>query len=1120
MESDNGQINSDTSDLDRFRDFYLNLNNDNDDSQVSCLPNLDFPRYNNTCVDNFKYYTIDEFNHKFANEQESFNSDLKFMNYNVRGINCNYDNLVTYLVALNVRPDILVLTECHITKDNVNIDLSTKFKLEGYNLYYCKSVVTYGGVIIYVKENIKASYNEQLCETNEQYDALYLDIGKIDKKSNFTIGGLYRHCRQKSTDKICFINALHQQIMKLKLNKNKAILLGDMNINLMNSMSDKESMIYLNTLLGNGLEGHVFLPTRIQFHKNSLNLKSASLLDHIFSNLYEYECTSGNLKYDHSDHFGNFLFVKNIFKIERSNSTSVLRRNYKNLNISNLESDFNKIDWDSEVYNEPNIDTCFENIISETEKLLENHLPLTELSRRKSKYIHKPWIDSDLLNEIRTQNELYNKKCKPTHNLNINIENNERFKIQKNKVTAMRRKKKTIYFRSYFEKHKSDSRKMWKGINLALNQFKRKPSMPETVYDSSHIPVNDPQEMANKFAEHFASVPCKARSKIKASKTHYLDYMEKIPVCQNYLILHNASIEDIYNLLNSLKSNSSPGPLQIPNYFIKKIAHKLAPPLTNAINKSLEYGYVPKILKIGKQTPVFKSGKHNISNFRPITVCNAFSKILEKVVRSRLDIFLKDNKILNKYQFGFRKAHSTTHAIINLFEATLDGLETKLKVGGVYLDISKAFDTVSHDILLRKLEHYGIRANALLWFESYLKDRTQYVEVNKCKSKPYKTNISVPQGGVLSAILFILFTNDIIIASRELKFSIYADDTCLIIAIERDEYNESAKNEIRKVMDWFAANCLLLNINKTDYSYFGPYFNKSYEKGQYDLCDLHEVVPKFLYEIEDPNYTGPSAETINKKGEFILYDLHEITPKLYINEFLESNDDIILESDNVKYLGLFIDSRLKFEYHINITSSRLSRMIGTFWNCCEIDIKTKKVIYHSLVESYLNYGIVIWASEFAKNIMTDRDYNRIPTNLKKIVTTQNKIVRAICRKPKFNKKTKTYTKSAPLYKELNILRLKELYFYNLGILVYEHYHNPDFPELIAEKFKSHNSTKNTRSNNLNLHYEVPKYLSTYCKPSIAGIMFWNSLPNDMKNTQSKNYFKTLLKQYLINKQTE
>ena len=353
------------------------------------------------------------------------------MNYNVRGINCNYDNLVTYLAALNIRPDILVLNECHITKDEINIDLSNRYKLEGYKLYYIKSAVSYGGVIIYVKENIKATYNEKLSETNEQYDALYLYIGKIDKRSNYVVCGIYRHCKKNNTDKICFINALQQQINKLKLNKNKAILLGDINIDLMKSMSDKESMIYLNTLLGNGLEGHVFLPTRIQFHKNSLNLKSATLLDHIFSNLHEYEYQSGNLKYDHSDHFGNFLIVKNVIKINRSHPTPILRRNYKNLNISDLENDFDDIDWDSTVYNELNIDNCFENIILETERLLDKHLPLTEISRRKCKYIHKPWIDSKLLGEIRAQNELYNIKCNPTENIDLNIENNSRFKHQK-----------------------------------------------------------------------------------------------------------------------------------------------------------------------------------------------------------------------------------------------------------------------------------------------------------------------------------------------------------------------------------------------------------------------------------------------------------------------------------------------------------------------------------------------------------------------------------------------------------------------------------------------------------------------------------------------------------------
>lgn len=1121
MNCDSDQNHTDTSDLEKFRKFYLNLNGINDDSEpnrASDLINDDFPRYNNTKIEDFQYYTIDEFNNKFTVEEYA-EKDLKLMNYNVRGINCNYDNLVTYLSAISIRPDILVLTECHITKDLSNNDLTNKYKLEGYNLFFCKSIISYGGVIIYVKESIKATYNEELCESTEYYDSLYIDIGKINKKCNFTIGGLYRHCKQTNTDKICFINSINQHLTKLKLNKNKAIILGDMNINLMNCMADKESMIYINTLLGNGLEGHVFLPTRITFHKNSPILKSASLLDHIFSNLYEYECYSGNLKYEHSDHFGNFLIVKNVFLSKKTPKNPVLRRNYKQFDLINFENDFDKIDWNQNVLHEQNLDTCFENIITETEKLLDSHLPLSEMSHRKVKYIHKPWIDRYLLNEIRIQNNLYSKKCNPTNDINENSTNENRFKAQKNKVTTMRRKKKTAYLRNYFEKHRNDSRKMWSGINLALNQLKRKPSMPETIYDSENKLICNPQEMADKFATHFANVPNKTRKKLKHSDKHYLDYLNKVPVCQNYLILHNASIDDIYNLLNSLKNNSSPGPLSIPNYFLKQIAHKLAPPLTNAINKSLEYGYVPHILKIGKQTPVFKSGKHNLANFRPITVCNAFSKILEKVVRVRLDAFLKDNNIINKYQFGFRKAHSTSHALINLYEATLDGLETKLKTGGIYLDISKAFDTVSHDILLRKLEHYGIRENALLWFQSYLKDRTQYVEVNKCKSEPYTSNIGVPQGGVLSAILFILFTNDIIQSTKILKFSIYADDTCLIVSIKENKYHDNAIKELEKVIDWFSSNQLLLNIDKTDYTCFGPNYNKIYEKGDYDLFELHTVAPKFLYEFEDKHYTGPSAEEINKKGEFILYELHEITPNIYLNEYLINSDgDMISNNENVKYLGLYIDSRLKFNYHISITSCRISRMIGTFWKSPELDVKTKKILYHSLVESYLNYGILIWASEFSKNLMTDTNYDRIPCNLKKIISVQNKIIRAICRKPKFDKNTQTYTKSTPLYNQLKVLRLKELYLYNLGILVYEYYYNNDSPKLITEKFKKQNTPQNTRSNNLNLNYDVPKYIKSYGKPSIAGSILWNSLPNDIKMIDKKNTFKQKLKSYLLDKQ--
>ena len=247
-------------------------------------------------------------------------------------------------------------------------------------------------------------------------------------------------------------------------------------------------------------------------------------------------------------------------------------------------------------------------------------------------------------------------------------------------------------------------------------------------------------------------------------------------------------------------------------------------------------GYVPKAFKIGKQTPVHKVGDNSINNFRPITVCRSLSKILEKIVRVRVNEYITENKILNNSQFGFRSKHSTNHAMINLTDITLESLDKHLKVGGVFLDIAKAFDCVNHNILLRKLEFYGFRDTALMWFQSYLKDRTQFVSIKNQKSDTYTLTCGVPQGGTLAPILFILFMNDIINSSKIFDFSIYADDTCLILAIEKSKYNEVMRTELNKVIDWFSSNDLLLNITKTDYLNFGPHYNKVYTKGE----DAHQ----------------------------------------------------------------------------------------------------------------------------------------------------------------------------------------------------------------------------------------------------------------------------------------
>ena len=186
---------------------------------------------------------------------------------------------------------------------------------------------------------------------------------------------------------------------------------------------------------------------------------------------------------------------------------------------------------------------------------------------------------------------------------------------------------------------------------------------------------------------------------------------------------------------------------------------------------------------------------------------------------------MERSDILTDNQFSFRSRHATSHAMIKLFDESLSALDNKnSKVGTVLLDISKTFDCVNHDILLDKLYHYGIRGLVRDWFKSFLTDRTHYVDINGNKSDPYSPTIGVPQGSVLGPILFLIYINDLRNASNILSFSIFADDTSLLLSSERDLYNETFITELKKVMGWFTSNKLLLNYSKSQYMFFGPLY--------------------------------------------------------------------------------------------------------------------------------------------------------------------------------------------------------------------------------------------------------------------------------------------------------
>ena len=379
----------------------------------------------------------------------------------------------------------------------------------------------------------------------------------------------------------------------------------------------------------------------------------------------------------------------------------------------------------------------------------------------------------------------------------------------------------------------------------------------------------------------------------------------------NSMYLNQVTSDEIYNIIKNFK-NKSTLDIRISSLKIANTSIKFADTLAKIIDKSFTEGVFPEQLKSARVVPIHKEGsKTDVENYRPISLLASISKVYEKLMHSRIINFLDSNNSLYEMQYGFRSGRSCEHALLKAQHVLLESLSKKQISLLLLIDFSKAFDMVEHTILLRKLEHYGIRGLALKWMTSYLKNRSQFVSLSGVNSSIKQMQYGVPQGSILGPLLFIIYINDLPNIFNRAKFTLYADDANIIINGANIADIVQQLNELCNILpNWVISNGLALNLKKTKYMLF-------------------------------------SRQNIELPDEF---------------KILNKKIDRVKE---VRFLGVIVDEKLNWSAHIKTLKSKIGIL-------CKIKkllpIQAKMQIFQSLIQSHLNYCSIVWGFTAKSNI--------------------------------------------------------------------------------------------------------------------------------------------------------
>jgi hypothetical protein len=478
---------------------------------------------------------------------------------------------------------------------------------------------------------------------------------------------------------------------------------------------------------------------------------------------------------------------------------TIRARDFSKYNPTDVTNELRNANW-SDIFSAndtTNAVLCFNTILNDT---FTKHAPFIN---KRVKGRPCPWLDKDTKSHMNNRDKALRKARRSKNENDWNF-----YKTLRNHCNNLLRYAKSKYNKTLLNNNYDNPRRFWSAIKKI---FPTKHTANPTASRYNN------ESRVKRFSEHFA----KAVTSLKTKFIHCCNFMWQnprhiLPRTLKSFHFKPASKQSILKQLKKLKRNKSTGLDELPPNMLKDCAEAIYSPLTHIINMSLRHCEVPAVWKKAKITPIFKAGDANDpDNYRPISILPTLSKILERTVHSQLMEHLETENLLSEFQFGFRAKRSTELATTLFVDNIRREVNNGKLVGSVFMDLSRAFDTISHSQLLAKLSSYGIRDNELHWFTSYLFHRTQLVEIDGSRSTEQPVFNGVPQGSILGPLLFVVFFNDIVDSIQHAHITMYADDAVIYYA-HKDvrEIEKCLDDEFERTAEYLNTNELILNLNK------------------------------------------------------------------------------------------------------------------------------------------------------------------------------------------------------------------------------------------------------------------------------------------------------------------